>query len=401
MKFEVRRHLASIVIAVVSIVMIIAIGFLIVVATRALPAVEGTVATIENTDKKPTELAWPGQGQAAIGTLDGGLKTAIGDDTPRPIASIAKVITALVILDAKPIEGDGPLITMTADDVALLRQTIASNGSHLYITEGEQLSQRQMVEAMMLPSANNIADGLAVWAFGGMDNYRSTAEAWLIKHGLNHTTIGADASGLDPGTTSTTADLFEIGRLALQNPTLRNIVREPMANFPIEGDLLNNNQLLRDGSGYIGIKTGNSDQALSCLLFASEHTVGGSRVTIIGVLLEQNFGTTFDKARALNQSAADNLVEYKIPAGTTVGQYQTPWGATVQAITTSSISGVIWRDENPSPDVVLDYVTPPAHNDPLVGGASLGNQATDVKLGGVLSAPNLWWKIKNLPTLQW
>lgn len=400
MKLVPKRHVGVVLTVIFSFLVILVTGFLLLVTTRELPAVSGSVKEIINGDKADISFVWPTQGKAAIGTLDGGLKATYGSDDRVPTASMAKVITALVVLEKGPVE-DNPIITMTESDVELFRQTIANNGSNLYIEVGEQLTIRQMIEALMLPSANNIADSLVRWAFGSQENYRASAEEWLKENNLHSTTIGADASGLDPGTTSSMSDLFEISRLALHNQTLREVMAMESTVFPVVGVVQNTNSLLRDNAGYIGLKTGNSIEAGSCLMFASTHTIDGSESTIIGVLSGQEFGNVFNAARALTQSAVNNLVGHKIPAGTVVGAYQVPWGGEVEAKTVDNLTGVIWKDENPSIKVTLNDLTAPVYDLESIGAVDFNGETTAVTLNGVLSTSNLSWRIQNLANLQW
>jgi len=376
-------------------------AFILIISLGKPPMVAGQPRGVINQEKSAVSFAWPGQGQASIGTLDSGLKATLGDDSPHPIASLAKLITALVVLEVRPLDGSGPMISITNTDVQLYQANLPINGSSLYVETGEQLSQRQMLEALMVLSANNVAETLVRWAFGSFDDYKTAAERWLGENGLHDTTIGNDASGLDPGTTSTTTDLFKLAQLALKNPVLREIMKLESVDLPMVGTVKNTNFLLRDGPGYIGIKTGNSDEAGSCLIFAYEQTIGKSEVIVIGTLTGQSMGSTFDTARGLTQSAISSLAEYKIPAGTVVGQYQIPWGWLLNATTRQDVTGVIWRDEDPNLDIVLDTLTAPFYGHDHVGAASFGNQSTNVMLDGVIPLPDLIWRIKNLPSLRW
>jgi D-alanyl-D-alanine carboxypeptidase (penicillin-binding protein 5/6) len=401
MKPKIGNHKSAVMMIMFSIVIALIVGFFIVVSTQSPLPISGSVQELENSTVSEINFAWPSRGQAIIGTLDGGVKEIFGDNQPRPTASLAKVITALVVLDKKPLTGDGPLITMTDEDVALYTQTVANNGSYLYIKTGEQFTERQIIEAMMLPSANNMADTLVRWAFGNQDGYRTAASKWLSENDLLDTTIGSDGSGLDPSTTSSLSDLFKIASLAINNPVLNEIMQEKSAEFPGIGEVMNTNSLLRDDNGYVGIKTGHTEAAGACLMFAAQRSVGDVNITIIGVLTGQDFGTTFNTARALTDSAMNNLIEYKIPAGIIIGQYDIPWGATVSAITNKDIVGVTWKDEGPMVDIKLDEVKVPAYDSPIVGDIIFGDQSADIKLDGLIPSPGFIWKIKNLPSLQW
>jgi D-alanyl-D-alanine carboxypeptidase (penicillin-binding protein 5/6) len=326
-------------------------------------------------------------GQTAVGTLKHGVKAVYGGDSPRPIASMTKVITALVVLDAKPLPND-EIFTVTARDVERYSREVVRSGSRLYVVEGEQFSQRQAIEAMMVVSANNIADSLARWVFGDFASYKAAAEQWLAKNGLKNTTIGGDASGYDSTTTSTPSDMIEIGRLALGNDALREIMLEQVAEFEYVGLERNTNLLLADG--FLGIKTGNSDQALSCLLFAREY--GGD--VVIGVLMGQPFGSTFDSARRVWNSLAQNFAEIEIPAGTIVGKYRLAWGGEVEAVTADPLSAYTWRDAEV--EVKLDPINLETNYKSRIGTATLGNQTVNLRLNQVLPQPSLLWRLQNL-----
>jgi D-alanyl-D-alanine carboxypeptidase (penicillin-binding protein 5/6) len=365
--------------------------FLAVVISRNLPAVKGEA--VYEREAKPWVLTWPSQGQAAIGTLDGRAQATFGDDTPRPIASTAKVITALVVLDAKPLIGDGETITLDQTDVNFWQNTMLNNGSNLQVAVGEQLTQRQMLEALLLISANNIADSLVRWAFGGQTEYQAAASKWLAENNITNTTIGIDASGLNPSTTSTPSDMVKIGQLALKNTVVSELVQQKSTELPIVGKVDNTNKLLDEG--YRGIKTGNSEDALSCLLFAYDY----EGKTLVGMVMGQPFGKAADAVRALTESAKQNLTEVTIPSGTVVGGYSTAWGESVQAVTSDSVTARVWPGEQPK--ITLDDIAPPEYGSRAVGILEFGNTETAIKLSGILPSANLSWRLTHLDQLQW
>ncbi|MDR2524174.1 MAG: hypothetical protein LBC95_01340 [Candidatus Nomurabacteria bacterium] len=401
MNFKRRLSVVQKIAAVVAVLFAIGLLLIFFAATRPLAPTPGTVHPIQNNASRPVDFIWSESGQAAIGTAEHGLKATFGDEAPRPTASLAKVITALVVLDAKPFTGDGPLVTMGQADVDAYWRVLGLNGTNLHVELGEQLTQRQMLDAIMLASANNIADSLAIWAFGSHAEYKNAAEEWLRQHGLTHTTIGADASGYDPGTTSTPSDLFEIGRLALNNPTLAQTMRQSTAVLPIEGEVKNTNRLLTEGQGAIGLKTGNSDQAGSCLLFAFERRVDSQPVTVIGVLLGQEFGTTFDTARALADSAFDGLGTKKMPARSVVGEYVLPWGKAVEIVTASAYETVTWHDEAIQPEIVIRDLEIPVGGQRTVGSITAGGISHDLVVDAIVPTPDLWWRLTHLDMLKW
>ena len=304
--------------------------------------------------------AWPDQGAGAIGAVgfDGVLGSS-GDLASVPIASITKMVTALVILQAKPLTGDeaGPDITFTDADVDIYYDAIAEDGSVAPVSAGQVLSQREAFETMLIPSANNYSVSLAVWAFGSVDAYLAAAADYLAANGLTGTTV-ADTSGISAQSVSSPADLVAIGKLVMANPALATIVAMPSAVVPTVGTVTNTNKLL-GVDGIDGIKTGTTDEAGACLLFAVDVPVGDSSVTLVGVVLG---GDTHSE---LNESIL-SLIESVEPgfrtvtlveAGTSYGSYTTPWGQSAQAVAETSESAVVWSDTPIESDVDVEALT--------------------------------------------
>jgi D-alanyl-D-alanine carboxypeptidase (penicillin-binding protein 5/6) len=378
---------------VVAICILLALGviFIGLVMSRDLPKISGEI-TYSAPPKSP-EIAWPKQGQAAVALVNGDLVARFGSDKARPIASLTKVITSLVVLEKKPLVGDGPTITLNARDVKHYSDAIARNGSHLYVEKAEAITERQMLEAVILVSANNLAESLVEWAFGSFAEYKIAARRWIAENGLNGTKIGSDASGLDPGTISTPSDMVKIGQLALQNATLAEIIKQPTADFPLAGELRNTNKLVFED--YLGIKTGNSDQALSCLLFAKKI----ENETVVGVLMGQPFGSTFETAEKIVASLENNFVEIVVPAGAKVGQYNLPWGGAVEAVTTNEVVEKVLAGKQPQ--ITLRPIAPKIILSDEIGELELGQQTSKLEIGKIIPQPSLGWRLQNLDKLVW
>jgi D-alanyl-D-alanine carboxypeptidase (penicillin-binding protein 5/6) len=97
------------------------------------------------------------------------------------------------------------------------------------VAAGEQISEYQALQAMLLPSANNMADSLARWAFGSPADYVTYANGIIKKMGLSHTVVG-NTNGFDDTTTSTADDLVMIGLQAMRNPVIADIVSQSTAS---------------------------------------------------------------------------------------------------------------------------------------------------------------------------
>ena len=294
-----------------------------------------------------TKLDWPSSGQAAVGAVNYGLLASSGYQTPKPTASIAKLVTALAVLNKYPLGPgqQGPVITLTAADVALYDQYAAEDGSVVTVQAGEQITEYQALEAMMLPSANNMADSLAIWAFGSLSNYGTFANQFVTTLGLKNTHIGSDASGFLPDTTSTATDLVTLGMDVLKTPVLAAITDETQATLPVVGVVNNVNWLLGQ-DGIIGIKTGNSNQAGGVYLFAADDNVNSSQtVTIVGAVQGlANLQTALDQTVTLLTSVKQNFtLSTLVKAGQVVGYYQTPWKDIIPATAKNDLSAVIWK----------------------------------------------------------
>ncbi|MCA9328007.1 serine hydrolase, partial [Candidatus Saccharibacteria bacterium] len=237
---------------------------------RPLPSPTTLVQLPDTLAPTSVAVAWPSPGYGSLFVDGYGAVAAQQGDDIIATASIAKVITALCVLEKSPLQpGEtGPLITMTQEDLDLYNAEIGRNGSRLYVEPGEQLSEYQLLQAMLIPSANNIANTLAVWAFGSLDAYQTYATNFAQRHELVRTHIGTDASGFDPSTTSTANDLAKLGQLAVANPVLAEIASQKSASFPRAGTIYNYNSAL-GVSGIDGVKTGNNDQNLGGLLFSA------------------------------------------------------------------------------------------------------------------------------------
>ncbi|HSX45419.1 MAG TPA: D-alanyl-D-alanine carboxypeptidase, partial [Candidatus Saccharimonadia bacterium] len=211
---------------------------------RPLPGINATGPRTLSLTTPDTVLAWPAAGQSAVGVTGTNILLAHGVQKPAPTASTAKLITCLLVLKQKPLSvgQQGPTITLTPGDVAIYNSYLAHAGSTVPVAAGEQISEYQMLEAILLPSANNMADSLAIWAYGSLPAYTAAANAWLKQQGLADTTVGSDASGYNPSTVSTAADLVRIGEMAMQSPVLAGVVGQTSAaGIPMAGTIKNVN----------------------------------------------------------------------------------------------------------------------------------------------------------------
>lgn len=236
---------------------------------------------------KDVQLAWPAVGQAAVGSVEDGLLSRSSDTQGRSTASMAKVIAALAIMEKQPFDlGQGGLtISITRDDIANMNTYVAEDGSVLPLLIGTKLTQYQAMQRMLLKSDNTMADILTERIFGSQEAYILYANNMLQRRGLSRTVV-ADASGFNPKTVSTPSEMVSIGIAAVKNPVIAEIVSQQQAKISgLRAPIENTNQLLGT-DGVVGIKTGTTDEAGSCLLFAARYTDKNEKEkTIVGVIM--------------------------------------------------------------------------------------------------------------------
>jgi serine-type D-Ala-D-Ala carboxypeptidase (penicillin-binding protein 5/6) len=256
-------------------------------------------------------VRWPLQGQAAL-VLGNGRPAASPDQQPVPIASLAKVMTAYLTLKRYPLSGaqNGFTITITATQAQDEAQDTAENQSGVAVGAGEQLTERQLLEALLIPSGNNIARLVAAQVAGSETGFVAEMNAEARALGMDHTTY-TDPSGWDPGTVSTAADQLRVFQAAMRFPIIRQIVSMPSVTLPVAGTLTNFNPLIADG--FAG-KTGSDSAAGGCLAFFTQVTVAGHGLTAVGVVMGQGQGSDTSAILAAAGQAAQQLVDSVAPA---------------------------------------------------------------------------------------
>jgi D-alanyl-D-alanine carboxypeptidase (penicillin-binding protein 5/6) len=230
---------------------------------------------------------WPAYGQAAFITTGQSQIQAGPNQHAAPIASVAKVMTAYLVLRDHPLrlDQDGPTITLTDADVADTDHRAAQDESVVPIAAGEQLSELQALQALLLPSANNIAAVLARWDAGSTARFVARMNTTARSLGMTHTRY-TDPSGFNDATVSTAVDQVRIVVRAMRLPVFASIVATPSVWLPVAGTVHNTNRLLGQ-NGFIGVKTGSDKAAGSCFAFRAIRSIRGKRTTITGVVLGQ------------------------------------------------------------------------------------------------------------------
>jgi D-alanyl-D-alanine carboxypeptidase (penicillin-binding protein 5/6) len=251
-------------------------------------AAESAVDVLRSAHRRAAlpRTVWPVSGQAAVQI--GESQVQAGPNQHRaPIASVAKVMTAYLVLRDHPLRPhqDGPTITLTDDDVGDTDRRREERESIVSIAAGERLTELQALQALLLPSANNIAAVLAQWDAGSADRFAARMNATARSLGMTHTRY-TDPSGYDDTTVSTAADQVRIVDRAMRLPVFASIVSTPSATLPVAGTVHNTDTLLGH-EGFVGVKTGSDDAAGGCFAFRAVRRIDGKRTTITGVVLGQ------------------------------------------------------------------------------------------------------------------
>lgn len=340
--------------------------------------------------------AWPAEGSAALG-VEGLGTTAASAVEAVPMASITKVITALVVLDALPLAvGEaGPEYAFTRADRTEYFDTLAADESALDVPVGGTLTQYQLLEGMLIGSAGNYADRLVDGIYPSDAVYARAAMQWLTQHGLAGITV-VDPSGISPRNTATPAALVALARRALANPVIAEIVAKTSVELPGAGLVENTNALLGE-PGIVGIKTGLLFDDYN-LLAARDITVGDSTVRAYASMLGQPDGETrFAATRGLLNGLDAQLVPtIALPAGSIVGTVSTLWADPVDIVTATDGSVILW---NGSPSSAASDLS---LGDDWASGATAGSVSVsgpiddvevEAQLANEVTGPSPWWRL--------
>jgi D-alanyl-D-alanine carboxypeptidase (penicillin-binding protein 5/6) len=204
-----------------------------------------------------------------------------------PIASVAKLMTAFVVLQDHPLYGggSGPDITVEPSEAAAYPSQARHGDSLVAVAAGEVISERHALEALLLPSADNMAWILARWDAGSQAAFVARMNATARRLGMTSTSY-TDPSGLDPSTASTAADQVRLGMAAMRVPALAAIAAMPAAVVPEAGVVRNYNTLLGQ-DGIVGLKTGSTHAAGGCVLLAAWQKASGRKTLIVAATFGQ------------------------------------------------------------------------------------------------------------------
>ncbi|CAN5152184.1 hypothetical protein BH09ACT6_BH09ACT6_09900 [soil metagenome] len=372
-----------------------------------LPTATATILTASAPASPSQPPTLPQTGASSISAGDSTTVLATGGQADAvPLGGTAKIIAALVVLDAKPVEvgKQGPSIVVTPEDYAGYVDYIANSARAVSFIAGESWSEREFLQAILLGSSNNHSDALVRWAFGSVDGYLTAAQQWLTKNGLAGTTV-VDATGLSSESVGTASDLTRVAQLAFQNPMIAEIMAESSATVN-KGRVVTNLATYLPDQGVTGLSLSYTDQAGLCFLYSAKVTVAGSDVTLYGAMLrEPDYDTLAADMKALLASALVTLKPTPVvTAGDAFVRYDTAWGQTAEGVALSSDARMLWSATPATPAVAAKPVTT------ALGGTVVGTVSFDLpggaltvrlKLSTAITDPGPLWRLTHpVPVIQ-
>ncbi|WP_239081175.1 serine hydrolase, partial [Streptomyces coelicoflavus] len=320
----------------------------VVQSMRPLPAptLDLTAQDSFTFDGGKPQIPWPESGQAALDVQGIGSFGSSGDQKPVPIASVAKVMTAYVILRDHPLKSgaEGPKIKI---DQAAEDQSDAGDESTVYVYAGDSISQREALKAVLIASANNVARLLARWDAGSEKAFVEKMNAAAKDLGMTNTTY-TDPSGLNNTTVSTAVDQVKLAKAAMKSPAFREVAAM-MSYNDYKGVNHGNWNHLVGHNGVVGIKTGTTTSALGNLVFAAKKEVGGETRTIVGAVVRQPdvgggiLDAALDASDELIRAAQDTLQSSTIlKKGSVVGYVDDGLGGRTPVVATKDVKAVGW-----------------------------------------------------------
>ena len=319
---------------------------------------------------------------------------ALNPTERRAMASTTKIMTARIVL--RQVHDLDAVVTAHSDVTSVDEATI---GLHA----GDRLTVMQLLEGLLIESANDAAVDLADYVGGSQAGFVAMMNAEAQRLGLKDTHY-ANPHGLDaPGHYTTAVDLTNLARLEMRNPVFASLVRRTWAEIrgpadhPHRERILHTPDLLLYGHPWIkGVKTGFTDNAGWCVVSYGHRTPGWLYVTVLG---DPTVGAQERDALALFKYGASLYTTWSSPpAGAVLTRVPVPYSHTPlslvlgKAFTTSVPPGaqVAWKVDAP----------PPAHL-PLTAGSALGTVHFFIDGQAVGSRPLLadrdvpvpgWWQ---------
>lgn len=367
---------------------------------RPVPAVTARALPPPIAETAAPTLPCPATGAAAVAVEGIGDLGACGGATgPLRMYSTAKLMTALLVLHDHPLaEGQGgPELTISQSDVDNTSRRAAADESVVQVAAGEQLSELQLLQGLLIPSANNFADILATWDAGSVDAFvaKMNAEApALFSKGGTHF---ADPSGVSDQTTSVPTELLALGEVAMAEPVIADIAGTHSTDLPVAGTVYNVDSQLGH-QGVVGIKTGSDPHGQAAFVGLTLRQVGGLPVAIYtAVMGVADLPTAFASTAQLADAVAGGLRVWRVPATATVAEYSAPWGAAARVRPVHDLAIVVWPGPKPVVSYELRSLAVPAAAGTDAGTLTVtyGTRSYQARLvtAGALVVPGKRWRL--------
>ncbi len=317
---------------------------------RPVPAIKVASALPANSSYSDSQLAvpWPTTGSVAVAVGGVGMVGSSRDDRPRPVASLVKAMTAYVVLKDHALgPGDaGQNVDVQQADVDLYKRELANGESVVEVKTGTTLSEVQMLQGLLIPSGNNLAFMLANWNSGSTEAFVKRMNEEAAALGMKDTKY-AEPSGVSPASVSTARDQLKLAQAAMADPIFAAIVGQKQATLPTEGVVFNVNSLI-GSNNMVGIKTGWTDEAGACFMFAVDQPLAGRTARIFGVVLGQDtLADAFAATKAMLAAVGPGLQVVPIVSKEAPAALLTdPWGGGTSASPTDDVSFVLWGGVN-------------------------------------------------------
>jgi D-alanyl-D-alanine carboxypeptidase (penicillin-binding protein 5/6) len=326
-----------------------------------------------------------------------------GPETAVPIASLTKIMTAYLILRDHPLSptAQGPGVSIDANDQNEAAADENNGATSVPVQAGEVLTERQLLNGLLVHSANNFADVLAQWDAGTVAAFVARMNAMAVTLGMRQTHY-ADANGLSAQSVSSAGDQLRVAVRAMAIPTFAAVVSQTSIVLPIAGEIPNYVSSIGT-DGIVGVKSGFTQAAMGCLVIAADRMVAGRKVLVMAAVTGQPGITPLDTANTADvtlDAVAADLHESPVLArhvrAATVG---TAWHDDgVPADTTRAVTFLEWPG-----DVVRMAFTPipvkvGARTGTLAGTLVISDGAehasVPVRTTAVVTPPPLTWKLK-------
>ncbi len=337
------------VLVAVAVVLVAAAGIAVAVRLSApdpAPAITPVLVRSVHVPATHVKLPWPSAGEGAVDVPSVGVAAGSPGQKPVPVASLTKLMTAYVVLHDHPLTGSssGPDVPVTESDIVDYDSDTNNDDSNALVAPGEVISERQLLNGMLVHSADNYADMLAGWDAGSIAAFVAKMNAVAAQLGMSETHF-ADDSGIAPASESTASDILKVAAPDMEDPVFASMVLMRSVTLPVAGTISTYTPLL-GLDGIIGVKSGFTSEAGGCDVLAVVRTVHGVPTLVITAVTGQEGPGVLVTAGLHALDLADTVAKdmgavSALQRGQVVARV-TESGASVDARAVSSVAVLTW-----------------------------------------------------------